>query len=361
MVKWQGSDKGDIVKKTGIITIYDLDNYGNRLQNYAVRKTLENLNVANETIDFIDGLQIKVFLRMFLGRFLRYEKRQEVQRNILFKKFTNKWLTHKYYYRVKDRSKYSAYVCGSDQIWNPNWGKQYRMFAQFAPIEKRVSYSASFGVDSIPKDKVELYTNYLQGMKHISVREEAGYRIVQQLTGRNAAVLIDPTLMLDKRDWEIVSSKPKYKIENKYLLTYFLGEISSERNSYIERIAREYKLDIIRLESKRPLEEWYRTGPSEFIWLIEHCTLMCTDSFHGTIFSVLLDVPFIVFSREDKLGNMNSRIDTLLSTLHLEDRHAKRLCYKKVLEKNYNHVPSILQRERKKVVEYLSIALELDK
>ena len=184
---------------------------------------------------------------------------------------------------------FDYYLCGSDQVWNPLYHKP-SYFATFAAKEKRVSYAASFGISALPEQYACKYKDYLNDMQHISVREQTGAEIVQQLTGKDAISLVDPTLMLDKNNWKSISKKPKFNIESKYLLTYFLGTISEETDSYIKKIAEENHLQIISLHKFAKNDYWYYTGPSEFIWLIENASLVCTDSFHASVFSVIKDI-----------------------------------------------------------------------
>ena len=341
------------MNKVGIITLYGMNNYGNRLQNYAVNALLRN--------DFITINYIKEKITLNIAMLVSHAKRcnfGEIKRYIIFMLFdcsSKKRYMRGIKYKTTD---ISFILCGSDQIWYPCSSPDY--FAAFVEKNKRISYAASFGVAEIPSVVRNEYAKYLSEMKAISVREETGAKIVKELTGRDVPVLIDPTLMLDKEDWQKVSKKPKYKIGDKYILTYFLGEISEKRNSYIENIAKNNGLQIIRLEASNPNKYWYGTGPAEFIWLIEHCSLMCTDSFHGSVFSVLMDVPFIVFEREDKLKSMSSRIDTLLSILKLEDRRFDNQNGEEIFKKEYAHIPEILKTERDKAIHFLKNAMELE-
>ena len=350
-----------VAKNIGVVTLTAMNNfinnYGNRLQNYAVHyiASIIGTDVKNY-VNCKSDIKLKMFVYITMHKGVNAAKRY-----IIFNHF-DKNVKNNYVYQqeMNKESKYNYFICGSDQIWNPEYAGRPFMFAAFAPPEKRIAYAASFGVSEIPEHKKEIYTRYLNEMKAISVREEDGAKIVKELTGRDVPVLIDPTLMLDKEDWQKVSKKPKYKISDKYILTYFLGEISEKRNSYIENIAKNNGLQIIRLEEHVPNKYWYGTGPAEFIWLIEHCSLMCTDSFHGSVFSVLMDVPFIVFEREDKLKAMSSRIDTLLSTLRLEDRRFNNQIGEEIFKKEYAHIPEILKTERDKAIDFLKNAMELE-
>lgn len=244
--------------------------------------------------------------------------------------------------------KFDIFFTGSDQVWNPTFGRESKIyFLSFADRKKRNSISASFGIKNLPDEKKEEYKKYLNEMNNISVREYAGKEIIEQLTSRNdVEVLIDPTMMLKAEEWNKVVIKPVQKIEKKYILNYFLGKLSKERESEIERIAKENDCEIINILDVK--SKFYQTGPSEFLYLEKNAFLICTDSFHSAIFAIIFNRPFIVFNREDNLVNMNSRLETLLSKFKLEDRYYKGKITKEYLDINYENTYKILKQEREK-------------
>lgn len=255
--------------------------------------------------------------------------------------------------------KYDIFVTGSDQVWNHNFERMSNIdFLTFAPKEKRNSFSASFGINEVPEDMKKYYKNNLLGLKNISVREEAGKEIIEELTGRkDVDVLIDPTMLLTTKEWDKVSKKPKQLKKDKYILNYFLGELSESRKKEIDRIAKENGCEVINiLDSNSP---FYQTGPSEFLYLEKNAFLICTDSFHSCVFAILYNRPFIVFNREDKLVSMNSRIDTLLSKFKLEDRRYEGKIQKEDLLNNYEEAYKILENEREKATNFLKKALDI--
>lgn len=338
------------MKKIGIVTIYDLSNYGNRLQNYAVKKVLRNIyDGAVKEISAVNHY-------LLLKNLIQYRK-ASCKRMLKFYRFSASSRDIEYLCDYND-NEYDYIICGSDQLWNPYWTDNKFTFATFASKEKRIAYAASFGVSNIPEKKKNQYIKCLSEMKAISVREEAGAKIVKDLTGCDVEVLIDPTLMLDQSDWISVARKPKHFWKKNYIMTYFLGEIASEYRNYISKIAEEMECDIVNLEKENPNNYWNSVGPAEFIWLIEHCSLFFTDSFHGSIFSILMEVPFVVFERKSNIGSMSSRIDTLLKKFQLEDRKYNNESIKKILDVNYSHIPMILEEERKKTYDFLKAAIQ---
>ena len=231
-------------------------------------------------------------------------------------------------------------------------------FLTFAPKEKRNSFSASFGINEVPKDMVEYYKKNLLGLNNISVREDAGKKIIQDLTGRtDVDVLVDPTMLLTAKEWDKVSRKPVQLKTDKYILNYFLGELSEKRKKEIEKVAKENNCEIINILDKN--NPFYQTGPSEFLYLEKNAFLICTDSFHSSVFAILYNRPFLVFDREDNLAKMNSRIETLLKKFNLQDRKYKGTITKENLEHDYKEAYKILEEEKDKTMKFLKKALDI--
>ena len=316
--------------KVGVITIWDIDNYGNRLQNYALLTIIKKLGY--------DSYTLKVWPQSYLKRAFQYITNYDVsilrilkerlegnvrKANFLLFEKKNIPKDRRFYNCKYDKKllnkKYSIIVVGSDQIWHPVFLKNKNFFPTFAnSIINTISYAASIGVSQLNEvDKVNLRDG-LRYIKHISVRETQAASIISDLGMNTPEVVLDPTMLIDKNEWSNLEIKPSYA-EKKYLLVYFLGEISEERLQLIDKISKEYQLQIITL-GDRKYSEIYTAGPAEFLFLFHHATLIFTDSFHGCVFSILFNSPFYVFSREDRLENMSSRIDTLLAYFNLQNR-----------------------------------------
>lgn len=337
------------MKKIAIITIYDMNNYGNRLQNYAVQEilkskgfeveTLENINIVNGVNYLEIGLSSSKMRRKCFNEF---NKNIKVAKGVIYHGDIPTDLEERYDY----------FIIGSDQIWNYDFEDRFSnfVFAPFADKEKRIALSASFGTDSIPDDKISLYKD-LKGLKAISVRENAGKEIVEQITRRNdVIVLIDPTMMLEKKDWEKVMKKPDNLSSKKYILKYFLGSVSKERNVEIERVATENGCDIIDVMDKK---SFYNIGPAELLYLFRNSFMAVTDSFHCCVFSLLFNKPFVVFERKNASINMNSRLETFLSKFNLQDRVFNGKIDKEMLKTDYQEAYEILKKEKIKYNEFL--------
>ena len=318
--------------KIGIVSIFDNENMGNRLQNYALQQVLKGF--ANQVITFKNKpkpASLKEQLKrqnplaesVVVNRFVGKTRKAQLLR------FNKKYIptTKTMYWNnqeqatIKEQDRCNYYCAGSDQVWNPLIGRGSFDFLDFAPSERTFAYAASFGIDEIPEANRQAVATGLKHIRHISVREDAGKKIVEDLTGRtDAQVLVDPTMLLTREDWDQVIKCPKTAVPDRYLLTYFLGRISPERREVMAQRARQMDCQLI--EVMDPGSPFYAVGPDEFIWLIKHAQLIFTDSFHGSVFSFLYDRPFAVFSREGKGADMGSRINTLVEKFSLQDHVA---------------------------------------
>lgn len=369
--------------KVGLVTINDMTNYGNRLQNYALSYVLSQQkikckSVVIKDINFKSKLKSIKQIMKRIAIFVLGDNLCKIRpfsiRYSNFEDFTEKNIPEKicisndYKIPINLDEEFEYFIVGSDQVWNPTfWNKKNERnifnnyMLSFASNEKKISFSASFGISNLPDKWKKDFARELSKFKAISVREEAGAKIVKELTGCDAEVLIDPTMMLTKDEWRKVAKKSRFREgKNKpYILTYFLGNQSSERENYIKEIARKNGLEIYNLmDKKNPV--LYSSGPDEFIDLIDNANLICTDSFHATVFSILFNKPFLIMDREQSgMENMNSRITTLLSKLHLENRMPNRVSEKDIFECNYDEAYNVLKVEREKAYEFLGESLEL--
>lgn len=353
------------MKNIAIVTCIGKSNFGNRLQNYALQKVLEDLGHNVETLDNISYLNNIYNYDENYKEYLEYKKEKEKRdysnrfRIAYFEEFDKN-------VKFKDgmvtalnlaNTGYDYYVVGSDQVWNPHHGKLKDLDLLVGiDNDKRISYAASIGIDELPEEVKEKAKEEWLKFKAISVREDKGKEIIEKLTGRNdVEVSLDPTMLLSSEEWSKLAKKPKQLKIDKYILNYFLGELSAERKSEIERIAKENDCEIINILDKNG--PYYETGPSEFLYLEQNAFFICTDSFHSSVFSILFDRPFIVFNREDINKSMNSRIDTLINTFKLTNRNYEGKITEDNLNHDYSEAFKILDSKRMEAKEYLRNAL----
>lgn len=358
------------MKKCAIVTLNGYFNYGNRLQNYALQETLKFLNLDVETIRLNRSkkqYRYKKYIRKIKNQIINYDIYSiKKQREKIFIDFSQNYIneTARVYFMNDNLSKlnegYSYFIVGSDQVWNPKMNNMASFFfLNFAEKHKRIAYAPSFGISDIGSEHINKYKEWISGMNKLSVREDDGAKIIKELTGREAPVHVDPTLLLTKEKWLSISKEADNKPKGKYLLTYFLGGVPKEYQKQISKIVKANNLEVINLGDIKE-KETYRTGPSEFIDYINSCSVFCTDSFHGAAFSILMEKPFIVYERMGTSLSMFSRIETLLQKFKLEERKYDKInTNDDVFNINYSHVLPILENERNKSFDYLKEVLNI--
>ena len=274
-------------------------NYGNVLQSYALQQALLRYVDYVDTIwtkpeTFLPEMWWKWTWKMYIKWLIDWRKfrteimnghvGREMARQTKIRDFSDRYIS---YHRVAlaelshQIKQYDYCVVGSDQVWNPHFGNYHQFFLGFAPEEKRLSYAASISTMEIPAEEHDFFVQGLKGMKTLSVREQAGADLIEQLTGRKAEVHVDPTLLLTADEWRSVSRRPTWYHGGEFLLTYFLGR----RPAQIDAIAKELGLEVVNLLDE-DIYEHYVTGVDEFLWAIDHASLVYTDSFHGSVFSI---------------------------------------------------------------------------
>lgn len=372
------------MKKVGISTVHTGFNYGSALQAYASKIILHELGYEGVNISLkgslIKGRDVRIKkIAVIAFRLLRqphnikkrisiYRENMSVsyseQSKELFKTFNLKKINPYYFTwnqlkRLAKSDDFRTFLCGSDQIWNAEAlyvDPQY--YLRFAPKNKRVAFSPSFGREKVSDYNKKIIAKYIMDIPNLSVREESGVSIVKELTNKDAVHLLDPTLMLDGGKWdkylELQRNPPFYE---PYILAYFLNEPSDYAKDYLKRLAQKNKMKIIALPYKREMGEWFDiapdSGPLEFVQYIKNASYVCTDSFHGTAFAVNYTVPFYTFERQyGSAGKQSSRLISLLKLVSLEKQFNPSL---ELLNESidFNISKAVLETERKKALEYL--------
>lgn len=342
------------MKKIAIVTILS-NNLGNRLQNYALQETISGLGYCVETLQ-------KGHQNTNTSRFIKYwVKRCLKKDDWKFRRFDKRINWSPYSLAVQGEKEkiaeaYDYFVAGSDQVWNPNFGGTTDdSFLKFAPERKRIAYAASFGVDNIPGHLLEKYEDYLKGFSAISVREKQAVDMVEQFEGCCAEWVLDPTFLLPASRWKQIAILPK---KEKYVLKYLLGEDQAACGTVIESLFGNIEV----IDVKKLLCSHGKTiGPEEFLGLIENAQMVCTDSFHASVFSTIFEKPFVIFERADQEKDMSSRIDSLCDMLALHEHRFSSASFKisKVLSPNYQTTFALLEKEQQKAMQYLMNVLNI--
>jgi hypothetical protein len=335
----------------GIISIVKVNNYGAELQAYALQKKLSDIGFNAEIIDYlfykhknyIHTMTSHPFVQLGFKRKLKEKiypviekicslsyREAKIIREEKFESFhrRNTRFSSIQYTSIdllyNTKMNYDVFIVGSDQVWNPYTNTSLMpYFLTFAPNDKKkLSYASSFGVSSIPDHAKKTYRECLNNLDYISVREKQGCQIVKELTGRDAYHVLDPTLLLDKREWQGVAVLPSQK--KPYILLYVLI-----KSPYITHLAKflsvEFDMNLVRICKNAIIEDRDNSivniidaGPSEFIGWLLNASFILTNSFHGTAFSVNFNKPFYTILPKHKPNN--SRLQDFLSSLKLDDR-----------------------------------------
>lgn len=340
------------MSKIGIVTLWGNHNYGNRLQNYAVERLIGSLGFEPRTIVIKDLNSRNHLLHSIKVRISEKIKNPQMAvRKKAFDVFNN---TYIHPIDMIEQIECSALICGSDQIWNytfPEFSSE--MFLSFAKGRQTISLSASFGVSTIPDEKRTFYSEMIRSLDYISVREEQGAKLVKSLSGRDATVLVDPTMALGEKEWTRLVDGMERPLEP-YVFTYFLGRHPNELN---KRITNELGYKKVISFNNQAVPSYYAASPLDFVSMIAGSSAVITDSFHGAVFSIIFDKPFVVFDRSTMERSMSSRLDTLLRKFHLERNHISNIISFADCINGGSTAALIIKEEQKKAIDFLENAL----
>lgn len=362
--------------KVGMITFHSAHNFGAVLQAYALNKKIIDIGYEAEIIDYRPQFITELYsinpfhklskpkslislLSMYPTRIKKYNK---------FNKFINEEmkLSERSFYSSEDLIKYSfnydIYVTGSDQVWNPEInGVMGEYFLSFAGTQsKRISYAASFGKDTLNSKFSEEISFHLKKLDAISVREEDGVNIVNNLIGLNPLRVLDPVFLLSSADWKEKIVAPD--ITEKYILVYMM-EYNKKVIDIAVKVAEEKNMKILNISNSvkipRGFEKNLRDiGPREFLGYFYFAEHVITNSFHGTAFSIIFEKNFTIVPH----SKLNSRIDNILKLTNLEERQVNlsdedESFRRFTSEIEFDEVRQILKKEIDYSVGYLQEAL----
>lgn len=374
----------------GLLTLNSrIYNYGGFLQEMALQDVIESLGYDCEIIDYDIAQEIYTFsvkrgLKNFsIGKVrkkIRDKKRNSYisndvasaigQRRRAFDLYRdeNIKLSKKMNFEELHDSnlKYDQIVCGSDQIWNPDYNIP-SFFLNFGRQDcKKIIYAASIGRSSLTYREKEVYSNLLKFPDAISVREDSAQQLISGLTTKNVDLVLDPTLLLESNYWEKKAKESSLNYK-KYIFCYFLN-ITDKKIRCVNEFAEKNNLEIITIPYLHNEMEDYSSklkgtlisnvNPADFLNLIKCADIVLTDSFHASVFSIVFQKEFYCFGRASGGQSMNSRIYTLLNYIAQED---KLISEEELLEKDIKgYEVYYLKRVEEKRIEslnYLSKAL----
>lgn len=387
--------------KIGVLTLYG-ENYGCVLQTLAVIKTYEALGheallIADKTSDGIKVTHNKQstlskLKPSYIGAVLRVRTKRKYclknQRDRLLPEIINhkknsvkyknakaaRSLAFKEFYKnnikqadfiisrnnipIDKLEEFDFFSVGSDQVWNPTYPETSEVkFLTFAKREQKLTFAPSFGISQLPTFTTEPYAKWLSDFPFLSVREERGSEIIKELTGKEAAVICDPTLSVKREVWESMEKKPQFDTDTPYALTYFLGNETNKYRRFIEKTAKGKGLRIINLFDIRE-PDFYSVDPAEFLYLIHHASAVFTDSFHAAVFSIIFKKDFVVFDRVEDGHSMGSRLKTLLTKFSLTDYMYSNNSKNILGNIDFSKTDAIIEKERDNAVNFLKNAIE---
>ena len=335
------------------------ENYGGMLQAYATVSMLEQNGFEYELIQYKKSITPVNALRMLprlLNGVLLNDKYEALLKKLgkkrhpefaendkvrmeCFRRFKQAHFTRLspvfcgYSALCEGANRYQAVVTGSDQLWSPAGLPTNFYNLMFVPQGiRKISYASSFGVKNIPWYQRKRTEAFLNRLDFISMRENRGAQIVEELTGRKVPAILDPVFMFDRTGWEKLIPFER-ELEEPYILAYFLGKNPEYRRA-VKKAAERLGCKIVAL---RHMDQYvpededfgdiapYDVGPDRFLNLLRGADYVCTDSFHGCCFSVIHGKSFVAFNRyrEGSKHSKNSRIDTLCENLGLQGQRYK--------------------------------------
>lgn len=364
--------------RVGIVTLYNNNlNYGALLQAYALKNTIDKLGHETAVVDYPfmqsqarfqkPSFNLKaLFHPRKLAGYILYvsiskEKEDRIKKTEKFAKenfnLTSLCCTSK----EIDNLNLDVHICGSDQIWNPEItnGLKVAFFGGEGKAYK-VSYAASVGeLDQLKKYKEE-FVNLLDRMDVISVREYDLLKYIKTNTNFNVTQVLDPSLLLQKEDYEMILKKPG-GVEP-YLLIYSLDR-DIRMLKLAHKIAKERGLQVIEIAiSKTPFcghKQIFSADPAEFLGWIEQASFVVTNSFHGTAFSIVFRKKFLVIKHKTR----GARMESLLDKLKLRDRLVENpndFKYTNIPDIVYQNVDDILCELRTTSLDFIRNALSFN-
>ena len=337
------------------------NNYGTVLQAFATYQKVSDLGYDAEAIDFtnlkksIRNRKLRYFAgKIFDASVIREKgalalkkfhklihpgfKNGNSRRDKLFTQFRKKIKRSRRFQSWEDLTnsccEYSAVLVGSDQVWLPSQIAGDFFTLNFVPDDvKRISYASSFGVSYYEKAQAEKARYFLSRINYLSVREQSGQEIIKQLTGRDAELVCDPTVLLTADEWDSICVNSNYTQQGgarNYVLCYFLG-LNKWHRDFARKFADTTGLKLIalpHLDHYTPYDEGYSdellydVSPEDFIKLIKNARYVLTDSFHGTMFSLIYSKEFFTFRRfrSNTSSSTNTRIESIAARLGIQDR-----------------------------------------
>lgn len=373
-----------ISKKIGIITWFTGPNYGTNLQaialQYYLRKQGYKVNIINYEVQFskqeterknwirkLVYMPRKLVVNYAISKYRNEIEERDNKLTIAIQK--NCILTSK----VKNLNElinicnsYDLLICGSDQIWNPNWYNRF-YFADYDEIKtRRIAYAPSMGVNAISDTVIPDIKRSISKFDHVSVRENKAADLLEPYTDRRPTVVVDPTFLVSKKEWECIFEL-KETDDQDYILAFFLNDEFNHLKA-TKKFAKRNSCRLILVPYKgitylQSADICADAGVEDLLRLIKNAKYVVTDSFHITVFSIIFNKQFFTFQRfkDDEFTSQNVRVLNLLEMTGLEERLVP-FKSKKIVDMEditYSKCMMKLDNQIKNSKKYLNTAIEL--
>lgn len=367
--------------KVGILTFHKALNYGAVLQAFALNKKIGEMGHESTLIDYcdigmIEQYKVSIFKKnisfkrtisniiTYIPRKTRYNK--FVLFSTKFLNTTSLLITDENVLR-KYNFNFDAYICGSDQVWNPEiYGDTVNpiYFLDFVSNQKaiKISYAASFGRDEIETKFYPEMKKYLENIKFLSVRENDGVNIIKKISGQDSQQVVDPVFLIKPEEWSAMDAS--IVIKKPYILIYLM-ESNLDLLKIAHLLSKDLSIEVINITPS--ILKYYcvdknimTAGPSDFVSLIKNASYVITNSFHATAFSIIFNRPFLTL----KHSKWNSRMQSLLNTFGISTQMITKLSTDDpvILEKMFhydtNKINILIEREIRKSIDFLKKALK---
>lgn len=352
------------MKRVGILTFHYADSYGAVLQAYALRKVINDIpDCSAELINYAPhNYYFAPYARTMEGKKALEEKREKIEAFLRRECGVCTPIIHSV-----TGNDYDFYCVGSDQVWNTDLRENVELEYFLPNLDekaKRIAYAASIGME-ISKINKEIFQKYLPKFDSISLREGGKYgEFIYQMCNKACEKVLDPTLLLEKKDYENLIPKEK-KVNGPFIFLFWL-HLDEELMKYVEivnMLARKYNLTIVHNILGAPPCMFVNDevcmqyeGIYDFLWYMKNADMVVTNSFHGTIFSVQFERPFYIH-----IANLRrSRLDNIVELLGIEDRVIKGCVSYDNLNKDvdFDLIKGRLVEERKKSFSFIRRALD---
>ena len=265
---------------------------------------------------------------------------------------------------TSESSNFDVIICGSDQIWAPNQldGTYFVDFAKDST--KRISYAASIGLNDIPESLTNVYKHYLENFYSVSVRENRAVEILKTKCNINATLVVDPTLLHDYTFYSYYEEEIERLKSSGFIFCYFLND-KHEYAETVKAFASKVNIPIVGISYNEYDDTWMTrlkdVHSGNFLWLIHNALYIFTDSYHGSIFSLIYHKKFWLFRRfkDNDLICQNSRIVQLSEYFNIDNLIINPTT---IIDKepyiDYDNFERTVYNLRKKSIEFLLKSLE---